>query len=31
MSGMAHYTPGMEITGGSLGHGLPIAIGMAWR
>ncbi len=29
MSGMAHYTPGMEITGGSLGHGLPIAIGMA--
>ena len=29
MSGMAHYTPGMEITGGSLGQGLPIAIGMA--
>jgi transketolase len=29
MSGMAHYTPGMEITGGSLGHGLPIAVGMA--
>jgi transketolase len=28
MSGMAHYTPGMEVTGGSLGHGLPIAIGM---
>ncbi len=28
MSGMAHYTPGMEITGGSLGHGLPISIGM---
>jgi transketolase len=28
MSAMAHYTPGMEITGGSLGHGLPIAIGM---
>ncbi len=27
MSGMATYTPGMEITGGSLGHGLPIAIG----
>lgn len=27
MSGMASYTPGMEITGGSLGHGLPIAIG----
>jgi transketolase len=26
---MAAYTPGMEITGGSLGHGLPIAIGMA--
>lgn len=29
MSGMASYTPGMEITGGSLGHGLPIAVGMA--
>lgn len=29
MSGMAGYTPGMEITGGSLGHGLGIAIGMA--
>jgi transketolase len=29
MSGMAAYTPGMEITGGSLGHGLPIAIGIA--
>ena len=28
MSGMAHCTPGMEITGGSLGHGLPIAVGM---
>jgi len=28
MSGMSAYTPGMEITGGSLGHGLPIAIGM---
>ena len=28
MSGMAHYTPGMEISGGSLGHGLPIAVGM---
>ncbi len=28
MSGMAPYTPGMEITGGSLGHGLPIAVGM---
>ncbi|GEL41628.1 putative uncharacterized transketolase family protein y4mO [Methylorubrum extorquens] len=29
MSGMAAYTPGMEITGGSLGHGLGIAVGMA--
>jgi len=29
MSAMAAYTPGMEITGGSLGHGLPIAIGFA--
>lgn len=29
MSGMAAYTPGMEITGGSLGHGLPISVGMA--
>jgi transketolase len=29
MSGMAAYTPGMEITGGSLGHGLPIAVGMS--
>lgn len=29
MSGMASYTPGMEITGGSLGHGLGIAVGMA--
>lgn len=28
MSGMAPYTPGMEITGGSLGHGLGIAVGM---
>jgi len=27
MSGMASYTPGMEITGGSLGQGLPIAVG----
>lgn len=27
MSGMATYTPGMEITGGSLGHGLTIAVG----
>ena len=29
MSGMAAYTPGMEITGGSLGHGLGISVGMA--
>jgi len=29
MSGMAAYTPGMEITGGSLGHGLGIAVGGA--
>lgn len=29
MSGMATYTPGMEISGGSLGLGLPIAVGMA--
>ncbi|GAB2813160.1 transketolase [Streptomyces daliensis] len=29
MSGMASYTPGMEISGGSLGHGLGIAAGMA--
>ncbi|MFG6075340.1 transketolase [Erwinia sp. OPT-41] len=27
MSGMAACTPGMEITGGSLGHGLGIAVG----
>ncbi|KQC95705.1 transketolase [Acinetobacter soli] len=27
MSGMASYTTGMEITGGSLGHGLGIAVG----
>src|SRR4029079_3788721 len=27
MSGMASYTPGMEISGGSLGHGLTIAVG----
>lgn len=27
MSGMASYTPGMEITGGSLGQGLGIAVG----
>jgi len=29
MSGMAACTPGMEITGGSLGHGLGIAVGAA--
>ena len=29
MSGMASYTPGMEMSGGSLGHGLGIAVGMA--
>ena len=29
MSGMVTYTPGMEISGGSLGQGLPIAVGMA--
>lgn len=29
MSGMASYTPGMEISGGSLGHGLVVAVGMA--
>ena len=29
MSGMTTYTPGMEISGGSLGHGLGIAVGMA--
>src|SRR4051812_38802724 len=29
MSGMASYTPGMEISGGSLGHGLTVANGMA--
>ena len=28
MSGMANTTPGMEISGGSLGQGLPISIGM---
>lgn len=28
MSGMASYTPGMEISGGSLGQGLAIAVGM---
>jgi transketolase len=29
MSGMSAYTPGMEITGGSLGHGLALAVGFA--
>lgn len=29
MSGMAAYTPGMEISGGSLGIGLGIGVGMA--
>lgn len=29
MSGMSSHTPGMEITGGSLGHGLGIAVGAA--
>lgn len=29
MSGMATYTPGMEMSGGSLGQGLPIAVGLA--
>jgi transketolase len=29
MSGMSTYTPGMEISGGSLGHGLTVAVGMA--
>lgn len=29
MSGMGSYTPGMEISGGSLGHGLGVATGMA--
>ncbi|MBS0558597.1 MAG: transketolase [Proteobacteria bacterium] len=29
MSGMASYTPGMEISGGSLGIGLGIGVGMA--
>ena len=29
MSGMATYSPGMEMSGGSLGQGLPIAVGMA--
>ena len=29
MSGMSTYTPGMEISGGSLGQGLAIGVGMA--
>jgi transketolase len=29
MSGMATYTPGMEISGGSLGQGLVVGVGMA--
>ncbi|WP_329609777.1 transketolase [Paracoccus benzoatiresistens] len=29
MSGMAAYTPGMEMSGGSLGLGMSIAVGMA--
>ena len=29
ISGMASYTPGMEISGGSLGHGLGVATDMA--
>jgi transketolase len=29
MSGMASYTPGMEVSGGSLGQGLVIGVGMA--
>ena len=29
MFAMASYTPGMEISGGSLGHGLTVAVGMA--
>lgn len=29
MSGMASYTPGMEVSGGSLGQGLGIAVGMS--
>ena len=28
MSGMSSYTPGMEITGGSLGQGMSVAVGM---
>ncbi|MEN9558860.1 MAG: hypothetical protein RLZZ502_71, partial [Pseudomonadota bacterium] len=29
MSGMASYTPGMEMSGGSLGQGMAIAVGQA--
>ncbi|MBV9786434.1 MAG: transketolase [Acidisphaera sp.] len=29
MSGMASYTPGMEVSGGSLGHGVALAVGFA--
>src|SRR4029077_5321450 len=29
MSGMASYTPGMELSGGALGHGRAVATGMA--
>ena len=29
MSAMASYTPGVEISGGSLGHGLGLGVGMA--
>src|ERR1700712_3954080 len=29
MSGMASYTPGMEMSGGSLGQGLPMGVGIA--
>lgn len=28
MSGMTHYTPGAEMSGGSIGLGLPMAVGM---
>src|SRR3546814_13736890 len=30
MSGMASYTPGLEMYGGSLGQGLAIGVGMAF-
>lgn len=30
MSCMPKYTPGIEISGGSIGLGLPIAVGIAW-